>query len=402
MNKYTLRYLSVGMISFFNSLFPIFSWQIIGAVFGDNTLINCFNATFSFQYLFLMLLVAFVSGNLIYDTKNNTKRNYTYSGLLIGALISILIAVILTLNIDSYMIFLNLDNKYLYFIIYAVWNLSLNLILLEILELCYYDNKDKLAFKYSFIFNVIGLLILVICKIININIKYSIIFALLGLSVYLSYLLIKHIEKFEFKINILKGFNFVSVPFISNVMMFITYFICMHHIFNTSAVFVFASSVASMCVNAQWNMINSSIPTVTRIETIRDNSHEHLKVVSKSASLFLWIIIGSSWFLGIVLWFIYKPSFVVLALILFFETFDIWLYKYFYVRLAWLNVEHNNKWLVICAILQKIIRLFFSLVILSPYALWIGQLVGGIWDLITINVIYRHYKKQENNNMEKS
>lgn len=395
---YLKRFFSIGSVCFLNSLLPILCWQFIGLVFNDNTLINNFNITYSFQFVFTLFLSLFVSGNIIYDEKvaHNT-RDYTFSGFIIGNIISIAMCIFLTFNLNIYLDYLNLDVKYTYFVLYSLWQLTLNFMLMGIMELCYFEDNDRLAFIYTLIFDISYMAIFVICiKILKFSYKNAVILSVIILFIFLLYLCFKHMHKFSFKLNVFKGFKYVTIAVFDDLMMFITYFFGMHSVFIYSSSFVFASSVAALCTDASWDMIVSSICTVTKIELLKteQNQKNVLNNLCISSSKFIYLIILVVYVLGAILFLYYKPDLLIFIVLLLYETLDMFLYKNLYVIKTYLNMEHSSIYLVINLIINKVFRLALSLLIVSPYALWIGQVASGVYSYISYNLLYSYYTKK--------
>ena len=140
------------------SFIPIISWFLLGIIV-DKNLINIFTLTYPLQFIYYILKSIFSTGANINKEKDNNK-NAVMSGMFIGTIVAIIIFLIILINIDNYIIFMNMDvNIYKTFTIYSVLQLFVCLEFAMILNKLYYEEKNSLANKYSLIFNLLNFIL---------------------------------------------------------------------------------------------------------------------------------------------------------------------------------------------------------------------------------------------------
>ena len=204
------RLVRISLDIFLMSFIPILTWFLLGILVEPN-LINIFVLTYPIQFIVLILNSIFGVGSNIYAYKEDNK-NTINTGIVLGVIFGAFIFGLITLNIDNYVNYMNMDiNTYKVFGIYVMIYMFLQLILQLILQKLYYKDKNKLANKYSIIFNLISLISLVIVSLITKNQIIISSFSLLLLFIFIIYIFINNIEKFKFSINILALCQIVGV-----------------------------------------------------------------------------------------------------------------------------------------------------------------------------------------------
>ena len=122
------------------SFIPIISWFLLGIIV-DKNLINIFTLTYPLQFIYYILKSIFSTGANINKEKDNNK-NAVMSGMFIGTIVAIIIFLIILINIDNYIIFMNMDvNIYKTFTIYSVLQLFVCLEFAMILNKLYYEEN---------------------------------------------------------------------------------------------------------------------------------------------------------------------------------------------------------------------------------------------------------------------
>lgn len=152
------RLLRISFDTFITSVTPIISWFLLG-ILVDKNLINIFSLMYPIQFIIRSIQSVFGTGANVNAYKDNNK-NSVFSGFLIGTIIGLIVLGFIGLNIDNYILFMNMNIKiYKVFAIYALvqafWQLMLNLILVKL----YYEDNNKIANKYSFTFNLINFIL---------------------------------------------------------------------------------------------------------------------------------------------------------------------------------------------------------------------------------------------------
>ena len=89
------------------SFIPIISWFLLGIII-DKNLINIFTLTYPIQFIYYILKSIFSTGANISKERDNNK-NAVMSGMIIGSIVSTIIFLIILINIDNYISFMNMD-----------------------------------------------------------------------------------------------------------------------------------------------------------------------------------------------------------------------------------------------------------------------------------------------------
>lgn len=185
------------------SFIPIISWFLLGIIV-DKNLINIFTLTYPLQFIYYILKSIFSTGANINKEKDNNK-NAVMSGMFIGTIVAIIIFLIILINIDNYIIFMNMDvNIYKTFTIYSVLQLFVCLEFAMILNKLYYEEKNSLANKYSLIFNLLNFILLIGTSLITKNQITIITVTLIPLALFTIYIYVKNNEKFKLQLDIIK------------------------------------------------------------------------------------------------------------------------------------------------------------------------------------------------------
>ena len=216
------RLLRIGFDLSLLSFIPILSWFLLGITVDEN-LINIFTLTYPIQFIYYIIQSIFSTGANISKQKDK-NNNAVISGILIGSIVSAIIFAIILFNIESYISFMNMDiDTYKTFTIYSVLNLFLSILFSMILDKLYYEGKNKLANKYSIIFNLLSFILLVGISRITKNQIIIVSATLIPMALFTIYVLIKNSEKFKLKLDILKCIKYNSVELFNNIAFFIIY-----------------------------------------------------------------------------------------------------------------------------------------------------------------------------------
>lgn len=213
------RLLRIGFDLSLLSFIPILSWFLLG-ITVDKNLINIFTLTYPLQFIYYILKSVFSTGANISKEKDKNE-NAVMSGLLIGSIVSTIIFAIVILNIEKYISFMNMDiTTYKTFAIYSVINIYICLEFAMILNKLYYEEKNKLANKYSIIYNLLNFILLIGTSLITKNQSIIICVTLIPLALYTIYIIIKNSNKFKLKLDILKCIKYDSVELFNNIAFF--------------------------------------------------------------------------------------------------------------------------------------------------------------------------------------
>lgn len=380
-------------ISFDNALLsfiPILSWLLIGIII-DKSLINIFTLIYPIQFIWLILKNIFITGANISKEKDKNE-NAVMSAFVVGSIISLIIFLILIFNIDKYILFMNMSvSKYKIFAIYYIIQLFMQLILAFVLEKLYYEKKNTLANKYTLAFNIINFVTLIGTSLITKNQIIITIITLVALGLYTLIVLIKSVNKFKFKLNLLNCIKYNCVDLIGNIVLFISYLIGLKIVTNYGEIYAAAISFISLITDTQWDVI-LSIVTVAQIDISKKcfNYKEHLI----NAYRLLLILITSILILFITLYRFYDLNLKIVCIYLTMEIIDFIIHPLYKMKCVYLTLEYNPKKTSINKFITGISRMIFSF-IHNPFCTAIGQVISSIYECISINIMYKNNKGKE-------
>ena len=101
------RLLRISFDSAIFSFVPILSWFYLG-ILVDKNLVNVFSITYPLQFIWGLLKCIFATGANISKEKDKDE-NAVLSGMTLGTIIGFIIFGFILLNIDKYIIFMNMD-----------------------------------------------------------------------------------------------------------------------------------------------------------------------------------------------------------------------------------------------------------------------------------------------------
>ena len=298
------RLLQISFDTFIISITPIISWFLLGIIV-DKNLINIFSLMYPIQFIVRFIQSIFGTGANVSAIKDNNKYS-VFSGLLIGTLLGIIILGFIALNIDQYILFMNMNIKiYKVFAIYVLIQSFLQLILNLILCKLYFKESNKLANKYSLTFNLINFISLIIMGILTKNQILISTISLLFTSIYIIYLLIKTTKITKFKINIKNCIKYDSLELFEEVSMLIIYLFGFKHAFDFGEKYILAISFATIITDMQWD-VACAIKVVAQIGITKKAFS--LKTHLKNSRNLIFLLIASTIFMGIILYPIYTPN----------------------------------------------------------------------------------------------
>ena len=378
------RLLRIGLNSLLNSLLPIIMWFLMGEII-DRSIVNIFTITYSFQFIISLIVAIFAVGPNITAAKNGNKKIID-SNILLGTFIIFIITIIFSINVNSYMSFMNIEITTLYtrYCIYSFFLMSFQAVVKLICEKLYFKNKNKESNNITTLFNILNIILAVVISLIVKNTIQSIIYILLANFLVVIFLLIKYIDSLTFRLCLKENFKYASNEIFDSLGMFIIYFIGQKITFGFGAMYLFAMNFQTMITDAQWDM-SYSIITAATIDSSKDKLkyEESLKNANKLAR----ILVLSSLLMGIVLYWFYKPNLLIVAIFLGVEFFDILLTPKIWIRQQYIQINYSAKKNVFHKNVYEIIRIVFSFVP-TPFCTYIGQLVAFLYEIAVYNFYY--------------
>lgn len=366
------------------SFVPVICWFLLGIII-DKNLINIFTLTYPLQFIYYILKSIFSTGANINKQKDKNE-DAVMSGLLIGTIVSISIFSFILLNIDSYISFMNMDIQiYRNFTIYSVLVLFIDLEFAMILDKLYYEEKNRLANKYSLIFNLLNFVLLVITSLITKNQVVIITTTLIPLSIFTLYTYIKNSDKFKLKLNILKCIKYDSVELFNNIAFFLIFLFGLSNALEFGENYAIALTFIALITYTQWDTADS-IVTAATIDISKNNFN--YKEHRNNAYKLLGILFSTSLFMFILLYHFYDLDFKITMIYFGFEIVNFMIYPIYRIKTCYLQLEWSALKTTSNKIISSILRMFMSL-LKTPFCTGIGQVCSSIYQFISVSFIFK-------------
>lgn len=386
------RLLRISFNTLLNSLLPILMWILLGEIINKN-IVNIFTITYSFQFIITLLVSIFGTGANITAEKEQIK-DIIDSNILLGTLVIFIIVILFSVNVDSYIKFMNLEpNVYREYCIYSFILMLYQSVIRLVCEKLYFKNENKKANKITTLFNLTNLIIVVVMSLLLKNTITSIITTLIVDFAIVAYIVISNISKITFKIYLKDNIKYVSNDIFDLFGMFIVYFIGQRITFGFGTMYLVAVNFEAMITDAQWDM-SYSIITAATIDASKDELN--YKESIRNGRKLIAILIASILFMGIILYFFYRPNLWVLSIFLGVQIINLIVSPKIYIRQQYLQINYSAKKNVFHKNVYEIIRVIFSFVP-SPFCTYIGQFLGMLYEVIIYDIYYNKRFYIENN-----
>jgi len=372
----------VSFDTLLTSVTPIIGWFLLG-ILVDKNLINIFSLIYPIQFVIGGIKSIFGTGANISAIRDKNEGSI-FSGVVIGSLIGALILGMVIFNIDKYISFMNMEVQiYRTFAIYGIvqmfFQLCLNLALCKL----YYEDSNKRANKYSFCFNLINFTTLVAMSIIT---RKQIIIAsvsILVTAIFTITMMLKIVKRTKFKINLANCVKYDSVYLFDQISMFVIYLFGFKNSFDFGEKYILATSFATLITDTQWD-VSDSVKTVAQIDiTKKDFSYkEHIKNSQK----LIYILIASTFIMGIVLYPSYKVDVVATLIMVGAELMTLYVYPIYITKLTYIQLEYSAIKATINKQIANTLRICCSF-IMSPFCTTIGLVVSATYQLISTQYI---------------
>ena len=289
---------------------------------------------------------------------------------------------------------MNMDvNIYKEFAIYSVIQLYIQLVLSYVFEKLYFENKEKLANKYCFGFNLINFSVLIISSILIKDKMQIVIITLLSILLYTVYVTLKEYRKFKLELNILKYIKYDSTNIFNSILFFIIYLFGLSNALEYGEEYALALNFVALITDTQWDAFEA-IVTVAKID-ISKRKFNYIEHISNSYKLLL-ILMFTTIVMFITLFSLYNISILLALIYLSFEIINFISYPIYSIRTCYLQLEYSAQKTTINKIFANILRMSISF-IKSPFCTGIGQISSTIYQMITVNYMFNKKFKVENN-----
>lgn len=381
------RLLRISFDTLLTSITPILSWFLLG-ILVDKNLINIFSLIYPMQFVISAIKSIFGTGANISAIRDKTKESI-FSGIVLGSVIGMIILGAIALNIDKYIVFMNMDiQTYKTFAMYGLIQMFLQLLLNLSLCKLYYENDNKRANKYSFWFNLINFSSLIIMSIIT---KEQIIIASISIiitTIFTIVMMTRLVQKTKLKINLINCIKYDSVYLFAEISMFIIYLFGFKNSFNFGEKYILATSFATLITDTQWD-ISSAIKTVAQIDIAKRlfSYKEHMKNSRK----LIYLLIISTFIMGLILYPSYKVDITATLVIVAIELISLYMYPMYITKLTYIQLEYSAIKATISKQIANILRVCCSF-IPSPFCTSIGLAVSVIYQLVSTQCIIQKNK----------
>ena len=366
------------------SFIPIILWFLLGIIV-DKNLINIFTLTYPLQFIYYIFRSVFSTGTNISKEKDKNK-DAVMSGLVIGSIVSLITFLLILLNIDGYINFMNMDvNIYKTFAIYSVIEIFISLEFSFILNKLYYEGQNKLANKYSIMFNLLNLVLLVGTSLITKNQSVIVITTLIPLFLFTLYIIIKNSDKFKLKLNIPKCIKYDSVELFNNIGFLLIFLFGLSNAINFGEKYTLALTFVALITDTQWDTADA-IVTAATIDISKNNFN--YKEHKRNAYKLLGILFLTSLIMFSLLYRFYDLDFKITMIYFAFEIVNFLIYPIYRIKTCYLQLE----WSAFKTTGNKIFSLFLRMILSltkTPFCTGIGQACSSVYQFITVSIFFK-------------
>lgn len=366
------------------SFIPIILWFLLGIIV-DKNLINIFTLTYPLQFIYYIFRSVFSTGANISKEKDKNK-DAVMSGLVIGSIVSLITFLLILLNIDGYINFMNMDvNIYKTFAIYSVIEIFISLEFSFILNKLYYEGQNKLANKYSIIFNLLNFVLLIGMSLITKNQTVIVTTTLIPLFLFTLYIIIKNSDRFKLKLNIFKCIKYDSVELFNNIGFLLIFLFGLSNAINFGEKYTLALTFVALITDTQWDTADAIVTTAT-IDISKNNFN--YKEHKRNAYKLLSILFLTSLIMFILLYRFYDLDFKITMIYFTFEIVNFLIYPIYRIKTCYLQLEWSSFKTTGNKIFSLFLRMLLSLT-KTPFCTGIGQACSSVYQFITVSIFFK-------------
>lgn len=366
------------------SFIPIILWFLLGIIV-DKNLINIFTLTYPLQFIYYIIRSVFSTGANISKEKDKNK-DAVMSGLVIGSIVSLITFLLILLNIDGYINFMNMDvNIYKTFAIYSVIEIFISLEFSFILNKLYYEGQNKLANKYSIIFNLLNFVLLIGTSLITKNQTVIVTTTLIPLFLFTLYIIIKNSDRFKLKLNIFKCIKYDSVELFNNIGFLLIFLFGLSNAINFGEKYTLALTFVALITDTQWDTADAIVTTAT-IDISKNNFN--YKEHKRNAYKLLSILFLTSLIMFILLYRFYDLDFKITMIYFTFEIVNFLIYPIYRIKTCYLQLEWSSFKTTGNKIFSLFLRMLLSLT-KTPFCTGIGQACSSVYQFITVSIFFK-------------
>lgn len=381
----------IGLDLALSSLNPIVSWFMLSLIL-DSRLINVFSITYPLQFVWLMLRDIFgVGANLVSIKVRNSK--IVDAGIFTGLIFSGIIFGLVALNIDKFIIFMNADPSiYRDFCLYIALQLWIQLVFCIILDKLYYQDKNKIANKYSLTFNLLNFIVFIGASFLTKNSKIIISATLLTIFAFTLFVFIREVRRVSFRFNILRSIKINSMDFGENLILFFVYLFGIGKAFSFGEEYALAITFVTLITDIQWD-VATAIQTKTKIDIAKKRMN--FPKSYKNSYVLIFVLILSSIIAFVSMKNFYDLNLGISITFVIIEYLAFLLYPQYRLKLDFIQLKFSAKIATFIKSSAMAFRLLLVIVFspITPFALSIAQVLAQLYQVIFVNLVFsRRYK----------
>ena len=381
----------IGLDLALASLNPIISWFMLSLIL-DSRLINVFSITYPLQFVWLMLRDIFgVGANLVSIKVRNSK--IVDAGIFTGLIFSGIIFGLVALNIDKFIIFMNADPSiYRDFCLYIALQLWIQLVFCIILDKLYYQDKNKIANKYSLTFNLLNFIVLIGTSFLTKNSKIIISATLLTIFAFTLFVFIREVRRVSFRFNILRSIKINSMDFGENLILFFVYLFGIGKAFSFGEEYALAITFVTLITDIQWD-VATAIPAKAKIDIAKKRMN--FPGSYKDSYILIFVLILSSIIAFVSMKNFYDLNLGISIIFVVIEYLAFLLYPQYRLKLDFIQLKFSAKIATFIKSSAMAFRLLLVIVFgpITPLALSIAQVLAQLYQVIFVNLVFnRRYK----------
>ena len=192
----------------------------------------------------------------------------------------------------------------------------------------------------------------------------------------------------HFKINLKNCIKYDSVYLFAEISMFIIYLFGFKNVFNFGEKYILATSFATLITDTQWD-ISYAIKTVAQIDITKKifSYKEHIKNSRK----LIYILIISTFVMGVILYPSYKSDITATLIIVSIELISLYVYPIYITKLTFIQLEYSAIKATISKQVANILRIICSF-IPSPFCTSFGLALSVVYQLSSTHYIIKKNK----------
>lgn len=380
-----------------HSLFPIVSWFLWGVLI-DQDYVSVFTLTYSFQFIWAMLIDIYGYGAETYASLNkDRKRDIALSGVIYGIFALVIVFSIAEIFSVQYMNLLGYgDIKLLGACRYSLLALCLSGITSLLSIYCNFKEDYTKGSKILVEYNVVTYVSLVVCLFITRNNTASILVSG-GLSVTfvtcnIVEIVGRDLKDFKRTKVVKSACKYVLGELAADFGLLFTYVFGISNVVSNNAELVITYSIWLQVMDWIWDAQGGITPTMVRIDASNDKFD--YKASAKNLfklDLIFCVIVGLELVIASVFYKIHWGYLLIFALL---DIADLFIHIFNSINNNYLSTMGESKKVMNIQIVGYILRVFVTLIIPTAVGTYIAQLSTGVVKTIWNSVLYKKKRSE--------